>query len=179
MATTMPPTVAKFFCGKPRDQEYLDSLPVDTAEDFELSFVGEFVPPFMREMKMTYTTLPKGLGNLVASFPNLTFSPQEEPTLQADGGWKASTKVTGTHTGPAFSPAPHLEPVPTSNKEVVIGPEDFTVYTNAEGKITKVTICPMHEGALVGPPGFYISIGGVIKPPPAAAPTAPNMATAA
>ena len=62
---------------------------------------------------------------------------------------------------------------------MVIGPEDFTVYANAEGKITKITVCPMHEGALVGPPGFYISIGGVIKPPPETAPVEPNMATAA
>ena len=116
MATSMPPTVAKFFCGKPRDQEYMDNLTNDIAEDFELSFVGEFVPPFMKNMKMTYETLPKGIGNLWNCFPDLTFSPQEEPKLQADGGWKASTKVTGKHTGPAFSPAPHLDPVPTSNK---------------------------------------------------------------
>lgn len=111
----MPPAVAKFYCGLPRDQEYMDSLPAVCDETFELSFVGPFVPGFMKEMKMTYTTLPKGLGNLWRSFPDLTFSPQEEPALQADGGWKASTKVTGKHTGPAFSPAPHLDPVPTSN----------------------------------------------------------------
>ena len=64
-------------------------------------------------------------------------------------------------------------------QDVVIGPENFTVYANAEGKITKITIEPTHEGALVGPPGFYISIGGVMKPPPAATPVEPNLATAA
>jgi hypothetical protein len=157
----------------------------------------------------------------------------------------ASTKVTGKHTGSAFSPAPHLDPVPTSPKvshprapfstrhppplpcrllriesssrdvvverkltaaahddtsasrptsrrpryaslnpfplpppssqqDVVIGPEDFTVYANAEGKLTKITIEPKHEGSPVGPPGFYISNGGVMKPPPAAAPAGPE-----
>ena len=75
-------------------------------------------------------------------------------------------------------PSSSSSPSPPGSQEVVIGPEDFTVYTNSEGKICKVTIRPMHEGALVGPPGFYISIGGVIKPPPAA-PTEANMATAA
>ena len=45
MAASMPPSVTTFFCGKPRDQAYFDSLPADLADDFELSFVGEFVPP--------------------------------------------------------------------------------------------------------------------------------------
>ena len=70
----------------------------------------------MKAMKLSQATLPKALTNLWMSFPDLTFTPVEEPVLNAEGGWKASTKVTGKHTGAAFSPAPHLDPVPTTNK---------------------------------------------------------------
>ena len=40
--------------------------------------------------------------------------------------------------------------------------------SNADGKVNKITIEPLHEGKPAGPPGFYTEIGGVIPAPPAA-----------
>ena len=50
-------------------------------------------------------------------------------------------------------------------QECSIGPELFTMYANEEGKATRLEIQPLHEGALVGPPGFYVLVGGSLAPP--------------
>ena len=166
----LPDTVSKFWSGVPRTQEYLDTIPADFTDDFTLTFVGPHTPPFMTpdKMKMTKETLPKGLGNLMSSFPDLTFTAVEAPKEVEPGKWAALTEVTGTHTGEAFAPAPHLDKVPTTGKAVKIGPEVFTLYLTDDKKVKAVTIECLHAGKPVGPPGFYTEIGGVMKPPPSA-----------
>ena len=44
----------------------------------------------------------------------------------------------------------------------MIGPEIFTLWADADGKVTKITIEPLEAGKPAGPPGFYQEIGGVI-----------------
>eukprot|EP01043_Picozoa_sp_COSAG02_P054544 COSAG02_NODE_6191_length_3741_cov_8.726249_1_plen_140_part_00 len=110
------------------------------------------------------------MGNLAGSFPDLTFNAgKETPEKLPNGGWGANIVVKGTHTGAAFTPMPgKLPAIETTNKECSIGPELFTMFCNAEGKATSLTIEPLHEGALVGPPGFYVLVGGTLPTPAAA-----------
>jgi hypothetical protein len=67
-----------------------------------------------------------------------------------------------------------LPPAGGEGKEVTIGPETFTVYCNEEGQISKITIEVLEEGKLAGPPGFYVSVGGTMPPPPGAAGAEPE-----
>jgi len=134
------------------------------SEDHVLTFIGPFapkVPPLDKEH------LKGAMGNLMASFPDLTFN-FTNVTPKWDGrGFAADIVVMGTHTGKPFSPMPGVLPeIATTGKQVKIGPETFTLYVNSDGKVNKTTIKPLHEGAPAGPPGFYTEIGGVLPPPP-------------
>ena len=136
-----------------------------------LTFIGPYAPPVP---PLDKEHLGGAVGNLIASFPDFTFNfTNVTPVQKEDGGWAADIIVMGTHTGAAFSPMPGTLPtVDTTGKQVKIGPETFTLYTDASGKVTKTTIEPLHAGAPAGPPGFYTEIGGKL-PAPEAAPEAP------
>ncbi|XRB24159.1 SnoaL-like domain-containing protein [Pseudoscourfieldia marina] len=164
---SLPAQVTAFW--SKRDQAFLDNIDKDYADEFTLTFVGPHTPPFMTPDKMTMTKdkLPMAMGNLMQAFPDLEFKAVEEIKEVEPGKFQALTAVSGTHTGGAFSPAPHLEAIPATGKAVTIGPETFTVYMK-DGKVTAVTVECLHAGKPVGPPGFYTEIGGVMKPPPAA-----------
>merc|ERR1712205_117587 len=164
----LPDPVAKFFHGKPMTPELQASLEAVLSDDFELRFVGEFVPEYAKPVVLDRSKFPGALKNLQASFPNLTFAPTKSVKQKANGSWAALTLVSGDHTGEPFAPMPHLEKIPTSQKNVKIGPEEFALFLTEDGtKINKVEITPQHEGAEVGPPGFYRKLGGELKPPPA------------
>ena len=94
------------------------------------------------------------------------------PKRNKDGSWSADIVVMGTHTGAAFSPMPDKLPaIETTNKCVKIGPETFTLWVDAEGKVIKTEITPGATDGTPhphGPPGFYAEIGGVLPGPRAA-----------
>ena len=144
------------------------------ADEFTISFVGPYTGP-TTGMVMDKEKAIAAMGNLAGSFPDLTFNAgKETPEKLTNGGWGANIVVKGTHTGAAFTPMPgKLPAIETTNKECSIGPELFTMFCNDEGKATALTIEPLHEGALVGPPGFYVLVGGTL-PAPAAAETTPE-----
>ena len=167
-----PAAAALFFDGTPvagKAAQLADLY----ADEFTISFVGPYTGP-TTGMVMDKAKAMGAMGNLAASFPDLTFNAGNEPPMKLEnGGWGAKILVKGTHTGAAFTPMPGMLPaIETTNKECSIGPELFTMFCNAEGKATALTIEPLHEGALVGPPGFYVLVGGTLPPPaPTAAPT--------
>ena len=163
----LPAAVALFFDGTPVVSKK-DELAALYADEFTISFVGEFTKGTPVEgMSMDKAKAMGAMGNLAASFPDLTFNPTKEtPEKNAEGGWGAKITVTGKHTGAAFTPMPgKLPAIETTDKECTIGPELFTMYANEEGKATRLEIQPLHEGALVGPPGFYVLVGGSLAPP--------------
>ena len=69
-----------------------------------------------------------------------------------------------------------LPAIETTDKECTIGPELFTMFANEEGKATRLEIQPLHAGALVGPPGFYVLVGGSLAPPAPEKPEEPAAA---
>jgi hypothetical protein len=172
VAAGVPEVVELFFSGSQvaTKAERLTEL---YADEFCIAFVGPFTGA-TTGMVLDKAAASAAIGNLAGCFPDLTFNPTKvAPEKNAKGGYGAKILVTGKHTGGAFTPMPgKLPAVETTGKEVGIGPELFTMYVNAEGKATRLEIEPLHEGALVGPPGFYVSIGGVLPSPaaPAAAP---------
>ena len=89
------------------------------------------------------------------------------PEITAEGCWAAKIVVTGTHTGAPYAPAPHLPKVAKTGRSVVIGPETFKLFVNAEGLVVRHEIEVHEPGKPAGPPGFYEGIGGVMLPPPA------------
>jgi hypothetical protein len=168
-ASDVPAVVSLFFDGEQISGK-AEALAALYAEEFTISFVGPFTGA-TTGMVLDREKVIGAMGNLNAAFPDLTFNKTKEAVEKnEEGGWGAKIVVAGCHSGIPFTPMPGmLPPVETTNKEVSIGPELFTMYTNEEGKATKLTIEPLHEGALVGPPGFYVSIGGVLPDPAAAA----------
>merc|ERR1711871_1169856 len=121
--------------------EKAEQLQALYADEFTIAFIG----PFAGATTGMVLDLPKikdAMGNMIGSFPDLTFN-ADKATVEKkeDGGYGANIVVKGTHTGAAFTPKPGVLPaVETTEKEVSIGPESFVMYTNSEGKATKLTI---------------------------------------
>ena len=152
-----------FFDGTPMTTEKQAKIFPLYAERSELAFTGHGPP----------ITLPKAgimdaVAALHASFPDFTFNPAcVAPEMTPEGCWAAKIVVTGTHTGAPYAPAPHLPKVAKTGKSVVIGPETFKLFVNAEGLVVRHEIEVHEPGKPAGPPGFYTCIGGVMTPPPA------------
>merc|ERR1719473_794146 len=174
----VPESVAFFFDGTPMAPKAEKMMGEHYADSHVLSFIGPFAPPVP---PLDKEHLQGAMGNLIASFPDLTFNfTNVAPAKQADGGWAADIVVMGTHTGAAFTPMPgKLPAIETSGKQVKIGPETFTLYADGAGKVVKTTIEPLHKGAPAGPPGFYTEIGGVLPAPPPELPASPTKAVPA
>lgn len=174
-----PESVAFFFNGEAMAGKAEKWMADYVADDIMLSFIGPYAPPVP---PLDKEHMGGAIGNLIKSFPDFTFNPKAHAKHVAapaakDGGFAADIVVTGKHTGDAFTPMPgKLDAVEKTDKEVTIGPETFTLYVNADGKVNKITIQPLHEGAPAGPPGFYTEIGGKMPAPPAAEAAAPAAA---
>ena len=176
-----PESVAIFFDGEPMAGKAETWTTEHVADAATLQFVGPHALPLPLFDKAGFSS---AMGNLVTSFPDLTFnSTKVAPTKQEDGSWAADIVVTGTHTGAAFTPmADKLPAIETTGTAVSIGPETFTVWADEGGKVCKIEITPKEAGNPHGPPGFYLGIGGDISalaPPAADADAAPADAEAA
>ena len=170
-----PESVAIFFDGEPMAGKAEKWMAEHVADAATLQFVGPHALPLPLLDK---EKLGGAMGNLVTSFPDLTFNATKvAPTKQEDGSWAADIVVTGTHTGPAFTPMPDKLPaIETTGTVVTIGPETFTLWADEAGKVVKIEITPKEAGNPHGPPGFYLGIGGDISalaPPAADADAAP------
>ena len=174
-----PESVAIFFDGEPMAGKAETWMTGHVADEATLQFVGPHALPLPLFDKAGFGG---AITNLATSFPDLTFNDTKvAPTKQEDGSWAADIVVTGTHTGPAFTPMPDKLPaIETTGTVVTIGPETFTLWTDEEGKVVKIEICPKEAGNPHGPPGFYLGIGGGISAlaPPAADADAPAEAAA-
>jgi len=160
----VPRAAALFFDGEPMASK-AEAVAATFADDFELSFIGPYTGA-TTGVKMNKEQTPGAIANLVASMPDFTFNPQKVfPTQNAEGGWGALIEVSGTHTAAPFTISPDLPALDASGKAAAVGPELFTVYVNEAGQISKITIEPQHEGALNGPPGFYVKLGGSLPAP--------------
>lgn len=162
---SIPESVALFFNGEPmagKAEKYMGEM---VADNHTLAFVGPHAMPLPVLDKEKFG---HAAGNLVASFPDLTFNfNKATPTQNADGSWSADIVVMGTHTGAAFSPMPgKLPAIDKTDICVKIGPETFTLWTDEAGKVCKTEITPLGAGHPHGPPGFYLGIGGKLPEPP-------------
>ena len=176
-----PEGVAIFFDGEPMAGKAEKWMAEHVADAATLQFVGPHALPLPLLDK---EKMGGAVSNLVGSFPDFTFnSGKVAPTKQEDGSWVADIVVTGTHTGPAFTPMPDKLPaIETTGTVVTIGPETFTLWVDEAGtKVIKIEITPKEAGNPHGPPGFYLGIGGDISAlaPPAADADAPAEAAAA
>ena len=174
-----PESVAIFFDGEPMAGKAEKWMAEHVADAATLQFVGPHALPLPLFDKAGFSS---AMGNLVGSFPDLTFNATKvAPTKQEDGSWAADIVVTGTHTGAAYTPNEKLPAIETTGTAVSIGPETFTVWADEAGKVVKIEICPKEAGNPHGPPGFYLGIGGDISAlaPPAADADAPAEAAPA
>ena len=176
-----PESVAIFFDGEPMAGKAETWTTEHVADAATLQFVGPHALPLPLFDKAGFSS---AMGNLVASFPDLTFnSGKVAPSKNDDGSWAADIVVTGTHTGAAFTPmADKLPAIETTGTVVTIGPETFTLWADESGKVVKIEITPKEAGNPHGPPGFYLGIGGDISalaPPAADAPAEGGDAPAA
>ena len=174
-----PESIAIFFDGEPMAGKAETWTTEHVADAATLQFVGPHALPLPLFDKAGFSS---AMGNLVGSFPDLTFNATKvAPTKQEDGSWAADIVVTGTHTGAAYTPNEKLPAIETTGTAVSIGPETFTVWADEAGKAIKIEICPKEAGNPHGPPGFYLGIGGDISAlaPPAADADAPAEAAPA
>ena len=166
----MPESVAMFFNGEPmagKAEKYMGEM---VADSHMLVFVGPNAYPFLPPDGMNKEQFGGAAGNLIGSFPDLTFNfDKVTPTKNEDGSWSADIVVMGTHTGAAFTPMPgKMDPIETTGKCVKIGPETFTLFLDDAGKVVKTEITPGATDGKPnphGPPGFYAEIGGVLPGP--------------
>ena len=164
----IPASIEYFFNGEPMAGKAEKFMGEMVADNYTLEFVGKHIHPAVKGMVMDKAKFGEAAGNLLGSFPDLTFNfKKATPKANKDGSWAADIVVMGTHTGAAFSPMPGMLPaIETTNKCVHIGPETFTLWADAEGKVCKIEITPLGAGHPHGPPGFYQEIGGVLPGPP-------------
>jgi hypothetical protein len=162
-----PESIARFFNGEAMTADgKADWLMKEGFADYmTTAFVGPFAPPVPM---MDKAKLEGAMGNLLGSFPDLTFNVKKvSPKQDKTGAWAADIVVEGTHTGAPFSPMPGMLPaIEPKGTKVIIGPETFTLAADADGKIYSMRITPLHEGKPAGPPGFYLGIGGQLPSPP-------------
>ena len=113
--------------------EKFDKLVADhMADDCVLTFeVGKFPIP----LTMPKPMIEKGMGGIMASFPNFHFA-GDKVNQTADGkGWWTVFHAHFQFDGKApFAPLPHLPPIEPTGKAYVIGPEIMRIWTNDEDK---------------------------------------------
>merc|ERR1719271_1653689 len=119
----MPSSIETFFNGEPMSSKAEKFMSEMVADSFTLAFVGPHVHPAVAGKVLDKAAFGATAGNLIGSFPDLTFNLSKvTPTQKKDGSWSADIVVMGTHTGAAFSPMPgKLPAVETTGKRVEIG----------------------------------------------------------
>ena len=163
-APEMPESVAYFFNGDQLAGKTETTMSQFMADNVTLEFIGPYAPPVP---VLDKEHIGGALSNLIASFPDFTFNFTKLTPTYKNGAWAADIIVMGTHTGAPFTPMPgKLPAIEKTEKQVKIGPETFSLYVDAEGKISRITIEVLEKGKPAGPPGFYTEIGGVLPAPP-------------
>ena len=114
-------------------------------------------------------TQAKEIQRLFDSFPNFNITFDGIKQINETQVKVEKVQVTGTHTGKPFSFGPYEE-IPTSNKHVILDQENLLITIASEDdnngvyggdlKIIESSIRAL--GPMTGPPGFYMSIGGMI-----------------
>eukprot|EP00729_Bicosta_minor_P010083 gene10083-7820_t len=163
------PAAALFFNGAPIATK-IEEVGELMAPEFTVAFVGPYAGA-TAGMVMDKDHALGAFKMLSASFPNFTFNSMKALPVQnyrnKTGGWAARIVVTGKHEGTPFTPMPgKLPAIEAKGLECTIGPELFTMWCNEEGKATKMEIEALTKDALVGPPGFYVLVGGKLPPKP-------------
>ena len=163
------PAAALFFNGAPIATK-IEEVGELMAPEFTVAFVGPYAGA-TAGMVMDKDHALGAFKMLSASFPNFTFNSMKASPVQnyrnKTGGWAARIVVTGKHEGTPFTPMPgKLPAIEAKGLECTIGPELFTMWCNEEGKATKMEIEALTKDALVGPPGFYVLVGGKLPPKP-------------
>ena len=139
-----------------KDQQDVDKMKELTADDCFFTFVDS-------ETEMPAREFFGAMQDIYASFPDLHFFWESMSIKGQDKDGSVLVAIQdyygiGKHTGAPYFFGPY-PPVPTSNKTVRDENIEFT-FTVKNGKITNATIDAF--GMVVGPPGFYTKIGGVV-----------------
>merc|ERR1711991_837469 len=149
-----------FFDGRPM-AEKKDEVAALMHNDFKLAFVGHFAGATTGMILPKEKVLGMAIPNLLGSMPDFTFNATKVKPKFVDGGWAADIVVKGTHTAAPFSAMPGKLP----NVEVkepptawTIGPEEFKIWQDEEGKGLKLEIKCLHEGSLVGPLDVFLGM---------------------
>ena len=164
LSQPMPEVVRLFFDGTPMSAAKQSKVFGMYADDATLAFTGHGPP-----IALDKAGIVGAVASLQASFPDFTFNRTRiAPVAVGENCWAATIVVTGTHLGQPYSPMPHLPPIARTGKYVVIGPETFKLFVDADGKVVRHEIEVHEAGKPAGPPGFYQGVGGVLTPPPEA-----------
>ena len=92
----VPESIAFFFNGEPMAGKAEKMMGEFYSDAHVLTFIGPYAPPVP---PLDKEHLKGAMGNLIGSFPDLTFNfTKVEPKKMADGGWAADIIVMGTHT---------------------------------------------------------------------------------
>jgi ketosteroid isomerase-like protein len=143
-----------------KDEHNLEKMRELTAEDCLFTFINA-------ETEMPAREFYEAMKDIYASFPNLHFfwKSMKIKGVQGPESRHPGTVVViedyyglGKHTGKPYFFGPY-PPVDPAGMEVRDDDIEFTI-TVQDGKITNATIDAF--GKMVGPPGFYSKIGGVI-----------------
>lgn len=144
-----------------KDRHDLRKMKQLTSDDCYFLFIDA-------DTEMPASEFYEAMEEIYASFPDLRFN-WKTMSIQEVYGPESRHPGTaiviedyygvGRHTGKPykFGPYPEVEPIGKKVRDENI---EFTFIVNEEGKINHATIYAF--GKVVGPPGFYSKIGGII-----------------
>lgn len=109
---------------------------------------------------MTWADYVQVFNDIVEAFPDISFSWSDTVELR-DGGVTSKVTVTGTHTGKPFRFASYP---PIEAKGIRCQNDPEYVEFDVEGdKLKRVKVTPTKGSWKMGPPGFYLQIGGKME----------------
>ena len=155
LSQPMPEVVRLFFDGTPMSAAKQSKVFGMYADDATLAFTGHGPP-----IALDKAGIVGAVASLQASFPDFTFNRTRiAPVAVGENCWAATIVVTGTHLGQPYSPMPHLPPIARTGKYVVIGPETFKLFVDADGKVVRHEI-EVHEAGKPAGLGLPVTCGG-------------------
>ncbi|KAL7580606.1 hypothetical protein ACA910_003723 [Epithemia clementina (nom. ined.)] len=133
------------------DKHDIDAVFALTADDCVFDLVDS-------EMQMLASHFYESVGIIYASLPDFRFLYHSIKSIDEDRVLVKKYSGYGTHTGEPYSFGPY-PPLEAKGIKFRDSPVDLTL-TVKNGKIAHV-ICDA-KGALVGPPGIYSKLGGIL-----------------
>ena len=137
MAT--PAVIEQCFSSAPLTKDLLQALDAAFPPSGSVEWIGPYAPA--GGVTMGEPTFIKAMELAIASFPDLSFNKDGAAfTKDADGVWKATCVMAGTHTGSAYSPKPdELPALDASGKFCSLVAAEYSIYFDSDKVITATT----------------------------------------